>query len=134
MDPIDTSPAWNALYPALATPEEVKLQALKLCAVRETFEECGILLAESDSSSGERVWEGVKEEQRRVWRDKVRLVLGLEGRELMRRRCIPTERRSWICSRCFQRGIRSSLRGQHSHRSSTAPTGCASPSLSLAPR
>lgn len=80
MDPIDTSPAWSSLYPALSTPEEVKLHSLKLCAVRETFEECGILLAESDSASGERVWEGVKEEERRVWRDKVRYARGAGGR------------------------------------------------------
>jgi nucleoside diphosphate-linked moiety X motif protein 19 len=50
---------------------------VKLCAVRETFEECGILLLEGKGKGKER-WAAVKEAERRVWRDKVRFSLWCE--------------------------------------------------------
>lgn len=86
LDPSDTSPEWASFFPSPSTllPSSVsaeaerRMQAIKICAVRETFEECGILL--HDSMPGQipgraaEVWAGVGEEERRQWRDKVRLL------------------------------------------------------------
>lgn len=74
MDPIDTSAEWDHLYPAASPPtaEEARLRAIKICAVRETFEECGILLSESTTSTAKDVWDKVPEQERMIWRDKVR--------------------------------------------------------------
>lgn len=81
MDPIDTNfSAWSYFFPEekgkKLNEEEVKMQCLKLCAVRETFEESGILLIEESEEGnrgrGEKVWEGVSEKERLEWRDKVR--------------------------------------------------------------
>lgn len=46
---------------------------MKLCAVRETFEECGILLLEGGGSKGRERWAAMDEPQRKLWRDKVSL-------------------------------------------------------------
>lgn len=85
MDPIDTNIlVWSTFFPDLnefgkkLSEEEVKMQCLKICAVRETFEESGILLIEESDlvnrGRGEKVWEGVSEKERLEWRDKVRSV------------------------------------------------------------
>lgn len=85
MDPIDTNIlAWSRFFPDLnefgkkSSEEEVKMLCLKICAVRETFEESGILLIEESDlvnrGRGEKVWEGVSEKERLEWRDKVRSV------------------------------------------------------------
>lgn len=62
---------WDALYPDWGS-ESKESRAIKLCAVRETFEESGILLCECTSPGGAKAkWEGVSEAERKVWRDKV---------------------------------------------------------------
>ncbi|KAK4057481.1 hypothetical protein OIO90_001550 [Microbotryomycetes sp. JL221] len=73
MDPIDSdTKAWQRFFssPGSFSPEETKAQAMKLCAVRETFEESGILLLEGNGKGKER-WNAIKEEDRKRWRDKV---------------------------------------------------------------
>lgn len=78
MDPIDVSKEWDAYYPDSAglSVEEKRFRSLQICACRETFEECGILLLEG---GGEEVWRGVGEAERRVWRDKVSYASRLSG-------------------------------------------------------
>lgn len=82
------------------------MRAIKICAVRETFEEAGILLREGE---GNEAWREVKEEDRRIWRDKVRIVFETVLRSvqiadavpnLLVIRCMGTETLSLNCSRC----------------------------------
>ncbi|KAK4703401.1 hypothetical protein P7C70_g2819, partial [Phenoliferia sp. Uapishka_3] len=68
VDPIDSSNVWDPLYP---DEKDARIRHLKLCAARECFEECGILLEESNGGKGKEIWAGVSEEDRRMWRDKV---------------------------------------------------------------
>ncbi|KAK4052727.1 hypothetical protein OIV83_002014 [Microbotryomycetes sp. JL201] len=73
VDPIDTdSRAWQRFFssPGSLSPEESKARSLRLCAVRETFEESGVLLLEGSGKGRER-WAATKEEDKRRWRDKV---------------------------------------------------------------
>lgn len=74
LDPSDVSPEWNSLCPPSEgeDAEGARMRAIKICAVRETFEEAGILLREGE---GNEAWKEVKEEDRRVWRDKVSTIL-----------------------------------------------------------
>lgn len=79
IDPIDRdSAAWATLFPDASglSAEDQRMQSMKLCAVRETFEECGILMYEGGAAN-ER-WASVSEEQRREWRTKVRYRRGYE--------------------------------------------------------
>ncbi|KAM0786819.1 hypothetical protein ACM66B_002250 [Microbotryomycetes sp. NB124-2] len=73
LDKIDTdTKAWQRFFPSPGslTPDEAQAQALRLCAVRETFEESGVLLLEGSGKGRER-WAAIKEEDKRRWRDKV---------------------------------------------------------------
>lgn len=73
VDPIDSAAStWASLFPSSA--DEPRMQTMKLCAVRETFEECGILLAEEDGQSGGKgreKWAALGDGERKAWRDKV---------------------------------------------------------------
>lgn len=79
MDPIDVSHEWEGFYPDSAglSVEEKRFRSLQICACRETFEECGILLLEG---GGEEVWRAVGEAERKVWRDKVSATRSRNGR------------------------------------------------------
>lgn len=46
------------------------MQSMKLCAIRETFEECGILMLEGNEDA-KTAWSAIAEEERRRWRTKV---------------------------------------------------------------
>ena len=73
VDPIDRDvTAWSRLFPSdTHLSEEVeRTQLMKLCAVRETFEECGILLLEGSDDSRAH-WAAVPEAERRKWRKRV---------------------------------------------------------------
>lgn len=76
MDPIDSSNVWDELYPSVGSQpidaEAARMRCLQICAARECFEECGILLEESAGGKGKAVWAGVPAAQRMEWRDKVR--------------------------------------------------------------
>ena len=70
----DSLSKWSHLFPNHAglSPEEQKMESVKLCAVRETFEEAGILLTECVTSGrGKGNWKAMQEVDRKVWRDKV---------------------------------------------------------------
>ncbi|ORY88246.1 hypothetical protein BCR35DRAFT_22950 [Leucosporidium creatinivorum] len=75
LDPIDSDfSAWESFFPSGSKlgEEEGKMQSVKLCAARETFEECGILLLEGgNEGKGRQRWTEMKEEERKAWRDKV---------------------------------------------------------------
>ena len=77
MDPIDSaSSVWSSLFPSdqPLSAEEAKTQTVKICAVRETFEECGILLMEENGEkkgNGREKWAALGEKERKAWRDKV---------------------------------------------------------------
>lgn len=62
IDPADRDPSWRSTAPR--SNEEAEHCAYKVCAVRETFEECGLLagFGKGDSMSNE---------DREVWRKKV---------------------------------------------------------------
>ncbi|KAL8280607.1 hypothetical protein RQP46_006930 [Phenoliferia psychrophenolica] len=75
VDPIDSSNVWDELYPeSLGQPDAdavARMRRLRICAARECFEECGILLEESKGSKGKEIWAAIPESERKVWRDKV---------------------------------------------------------------
>ena len=83
MDPIDSSSVWDELYPTTSpnTEAAARMRRLRICAARECFEECGILLEESPESKGKELWSQMPEAERRAWRDKVSC-----RRRLIRRR------------------------------------------------
>jgi 8-oxo-dGTP pyrophosphatase MutT (NUDIX family) len=65
---------WDEFYPTNSPLNEAQLKerSIKICALRETFEEAGVLLTECLSvGGGKKKWEGITESERRVWRDKV---------------------------------------------------------------
>ncbi|KAM0749258.1 hypothetical protein T439DRAFT_381637 [Meredithblackwellia eburnea MCA 4105] len=74
LDAADKDSAWKSLYSSSTVVDSSDL-ALRLCAVRETFEESGVLLVEDDEDSsgkkGHEVWASVPEQERKQWRDKV---------------------------------------------------------------
>ena len=79
---------WSHLFPNHAglSSEEAKMESIKLCAVRETFEEAGILLTECVSTGkGKASWKAMKEVDRKEWRDKVSLMLCLWRLSVVRR-------------------------------------------------
>lgn len=73
VDPIDKDvDVWSELFPSFKqmSAEDQRMLTMKLCAVRETFEECGILLLEGSEAAKSR-WAAVPEDQRRQWRTRV---------------------------------------------------------------
>ncbi|KAI5479924.1 NUDIX hydrolase domain containing protein [Pseudohyphozyma bogoriensis] len=87
VDPSDSSPRWNSLFPApahhddsaLTADEEQQIRQTRICAVRECFEECGVLLLEDGVADdgvvvpgvGGKKWDAMPEDERKVWREKV---------------------------------------------------------------
>lgn len=68
MDPVDRqTDKWKRFLPASVESDDEAQLSLKLCAIRETFEECGILLADNHAEA----WHRLTEQERREWRDKV---------------------------------------------------------------
>lgn len=64
MDPIDRQlDVWRPMF---ADEKDDTQLSYKICALRETFEECGILLGDHAEK-----WEAVPENERRQWRDRV---------------------------------------------------------------
>jgi nucleoside diphosphate-linked moiety X motif 19, mitochondrial len=75
LDPIDSDfSAWDPFFLSRSglSEQEKKMQSVKLCAARETFEECGILLLEGGTEGkGREKWSAMSEKERKAWRDKV---------------------------------------------------------------
>ncbi|GAA6059221.1 hypothetical protein JCM10212_006614 [Sporobolomyces blumeae] len=105
VDPIDRDvAAWSSMFPSLmpftagvptdptvttdtsassasTTLSEAEMQTVKMCAIRETFEESGVLLFEPNAPQGaqgslpspdaERRWNQVGEKQKTEWRERV---------------------------------------------------------------
>ncbi|GAA6049501.1 NUDIX hydrolase domain containing protein [Rhodotorula toruloides] len=83
IDPIDLdSAAWASFFPSAskASPPSTssliadKLLALRLCAIRETFEESGLLLLKQQASSvnsPQSRWNGLDPEEKTRWREAV---------------------------------------------------------------
>ncbi|SCV69375.1 BQ2448_2395 [Microbotryum intermedium] len=71
LDPIDGDQmAWAGLLDKIENSEEAKARAVKLCALRETFEECGILLLDGQGNAKQR-WSVISDEDKKAWRNKV---------------------------------------------------------------
>lgn len=75
IDAGDRLAAWDEFYPTSQPLDEAGLRerAIKICALRETFEEAGVLLSECTSAvgGGQAKWDKITEIERRTWRDKV---------------------------------------------------------------
>ncbi|GAA5855386.1 hypothetical protein JCM9279_006461 [Rhodotorula babjevae] len=84
IDPIDLdAEAWSSLFPPSTSPAPstspgltaTELQSLKICAVRETFEESGLLLLEPETggsgASAQHAWNALPAEDKTRWREEV---------------------------------------------------------------
>jgi len=84
IDPIDLdADAWSSLFPPSTSPapatspglSPTELQSLKICAVRETFEESGLLLLEPETGasgpSAQEKWNALPAEDKTRWREEV---------------------------------------------------------------
>ncbi|BGP43070.1 hypothetical protein JCM10449v2_007085 [Rhodotorula kratochvilovae] len=84
IDPIDVdAAAWSSFFPPseaspTSGPNAAQLQSLKLCAVRETFEESGLLLLEPPSGSAaetvdsaQYAWNNLAASEKTRWREEV---------------------------------------------------------------
>ncbi|SGY76083.1 BQ5605_C005g03466 [Microbotryum silenes-dioicae] len=71
LDPIDRDQsAWTGLLDKIENPEEAKARAVKLCALREAFEECGVLLLDGEGNAKQR-WIAISDTEKKAWRNKV---------------------------------------------------------------